>query len=155
MEASECSWERFVPLTGRHVACLARSSARRWGGTPARALVSPAPPSSVSAARAGHAPKKIQRTASPSCGPKRDPLKPSPRTTRSLAALLFVFVSICRRRCRVPKGAGAAVSGGGPRCRRTRRQTGGRPGRTGASLLPPPSHTSTECLLHCPCVLRS
>jgi len=110
-------------------------------------------PSSVAAARARHAPKKIQRTASPSCGPKRDPLKPSPRTTRSLAALLFV--SNCRRRCRVPKGAGAAVSGGGPRCRRTRRQTGGRPGRTGASLLPPPSHTSTECLLHCPCVLRS
>ena len=33
-EASECSWERFVPLTGRHVACLAASSDRRWGGTP-------------------------------------------------------------------------------------------------------------------------
>ena len=34
MEVSKCSWERFVPLTGRHVACLATSSDRQWGGTP-------------------------------------------------------------------------------------------------------------------------
>jgi len=43
--------------------------------------------------------------------------------------------------------AGAAVSGGGSHRPRTRRTSGGRPGRSRASFLPPPSH--------CPCALHS